>query len=137
MDTDDLTIETIRDGAVCALVLSGDLDFCAASRFLQHAARVVDERTERFVMDLAGVTFLDCAGARALAMATCFAPRGCPVVIRALSPAARRVIALVGLDLENFQGPGGGLGSEAGPWDNVISQKAFAPAEPGEPDLNA
>ncbi len=92
MDTDDLTVKAIRDGAVCTLILVGDLDLLTAGEFLQHAARVLDERIERFVLDLAGVTFLDCAGIRALAIATCFAPGGCPVIIRSLSPPARRII---------------------------------------------
>src|SRR5689334_24370964 len=66
-------------------ILSGALDLPAADEFLQHAARVLDDRIERLVLDLAGVTFLDCAGVRALATATCFAPSGCPVIIRSLS----------------------------------------------------
>ena len=48
MDTDDLTITTIRDGAVCTLIVDGDLDITAASGFLQHASRVVGDRTGRF-----------------------------------------------------------------------------------------
>ena len=69
MDADDLTVKTVRDGAVCTLIVCGDLDLGAVSEFLQHAARALDDRTERFVLDLAGVTFLDCAGVRALAIA--------------------------------------------------------------------
>jgi hypothetical protein len=38
---------------------------------------VLDDQIERLVLDLAGVTFLDCAGVRALGIATCFAPGGC------------------------------------------------------------
>ena len=76
----ELIARAEADAELRAIILTGDLDFCAASGFLQHAARVIDDQTERFVLDLAGVTFLDCAGARALAIATCFAPRGCPVV---------------------------------------------------------
>jgi len=55
---------------------AGSLDLLAAGGFLQHAARVLDDRIERLILDLAGVTFLDCAGVRALAIATCFAPEG-------------------------------------------------------------
>ena len=64
MDVDDLTVQTVRDGAVCTLILGGALDLRAAGEFLQHAARVLDDRIERLVLDLAGVTFLDCAGVR-------------------------------------------------------------------------
>jgi anti-anti-sigma factor len=123
MDTDDFTIKAIRDGAVCTLILCGELDFYAASGFLQHAARVVDDRTERFVLNLAGITFLDCAGLRALAIATGFAPSSCPVIVRSLSPAVRRIIELTGLDLENFRESNADPGSEAGVWDHLTSQK--------------
>jgi ABC-type transporter Mla MlaB component len=61
MDTADLAVKTIRDGAVCTLILSGELDCASASGLVQHAARVVGDRTERFVLDLAGVTFFDYA----------------------------------------------------------------------------
>src|SRR5256884_2043468 len=98
MDADDLTVQTVRDGAVCTLILGGALDLLAAGEFLQHAARVLDDRIERLVLDLAGVTFLDCAGVRALAIATCFAPGGCPVIIRSLSSPARRIITVLGID---------------------------------------
>ena len=98
MDVDDLTVKTVRDGAVCTLIVSGALDLLAADEFLQHAARVLDDRIERLVLDLAGVTFLDCAGVRALAVATCFAPDGCPVIIRSLSLPARRIITVLGTD---------------------------------------
>jgi len=104
MDADDLTVKTVRDGAVCTLILGGALDLLAAGEFLQHAARVLDDRIERLVLDLAGVTFLDCAGVRALAIATCFAPSDCPVIIRSLSSPARRIITVLGPDdIENLR----------------------------------
>jgi anti-anti-sigma factor len=100
---------------VYTLLLSGELDFSAASGFLQHAAQVVDDRTERFVLDLAGVTFLDCAGLRALAIATGFAPGSYPVIMESFSPAVRRIIALLGLDLEYFRELNAPLGRDPRP----------------------
>lgn len=94
-----LAIKVARDGRICVLTLSGDLDILAVPGFLMHAAQVVDERTERFVLDLAGLTFLDCSGARTLAALTDLLPSGCPVIIRSLSPAARRILDLLDLDL--------------------------------------
>ena len=93
-----LTIKVARDRRICVLTLSGDLDFLAVPGFLRHATQLIDERTERFVLDLAGLAFLDCAGARALAVATTLLPSGCPVIIRSLSPAARRVLDLLDMD---------------------------------------
>jgi len=96
-----LAIKAVRAGPVSTLTLHGELDLCAASELLIQAASAIDGRTERLVLDMAGLTFLDCAGARALAMAASFVPAGCPVIIRSLNPAARRVLDLLGLDLEN------------------------------------
>jgi anti-anti-sigma factor len=103
MDEHALTIKVVRDGPVCALILDGDLDLSETSGFLVQAALAVDDRTERLVLDLAGVTFLDCAGARALAVAASFAPGGCPVIIRSLSPSARRIFELLDLDLQTLR----------------------------------
>ena len=54
MDMHALTIEAVRDGPVCTLILRGDLDLSAASGFLTQAALVIDDRTERLVLDLPG-----------------------------------------------------------------------------------
>src|SRR6266576_970108 len=126
MDTDDLTVKVVRDGAVCTLILAGDLDLLTDGEFLQYAARVVDDRIERFVLDLAGVTFLDCAGVRALAIVTCFAPGGCPVIIRSLSPPARRIITALGTDdIENLRTLTAGPQPRDGLPDGVASDQAL------------
>jgi anti-anti-sigma factor len=96
---DSLTIKVVRDGRICTLTLSGKLDLLAVPGFLMHAAKVIDEPTERFVLNLAGLTFVDCAGARALAAVTNLLPSDCPVIIRSLSPAARRTLDLLNTDL--------------------------------------
>ncbi len=137
MDEHALTINTIRDGPVCSLILRGDLDLFEIAGFLEHAARVIDDQTERLVLDLAGVTFLDCAGVRALMIATRLAPAGCPVIIRSLSPEVSRVLELLGLDLESIREPVPGQELPNGLWDRAISQQELAPVEPGELDLDA
>jgi anti-anti-sigma factor len=103
MDDHTLTIKTVRDGPSCALVLSGDLDLSATDEFLGQAALAIDNQTERLVLDLAGVTFLDCVGAQALAIAASFAPSGCPVIIGSLSPRARRILELMDLYAEDIR----------------------------------
>ncbi len=67
--------------------------------FVERAAQIINERTERLVLDLRGLTFLDVAGARALAEATRLAPSGCPVIIRSLNARVRRILDLLELDL--------------------------------------
>ncbi len=103
MDEHALTVKAVRAGPVCTLTLTGDFDISQSSGFLVQAAAAVDDRTERLVLDLGGVTFLDCAGVRALAMGASFAPSGCPVIIRSLSPRAHRIFALLDLDLQTLQ----------------------------------
>jgi anti-anti-sigma factor len=131
-----LTIRTIREGPVCTLTLSGDLDFVEAGGFLQQAALAIDNQTERLVLDLAGVAFLDCAGVRALTVAMRFVPSGCPVIVRSLSPMARRILALLGLDLEQLGELRPGHEPQAGLWDDAASERELAPVEPGDSDLD-
>jgi anti-anti-sigma factor len=131
MDEHALTVKTVRDGPVCALILSGDLGLTETGGFLGPVALAIDDRTERLVLDLAGVTFLDCAGVRALAMAASFAPSGCRVIIRSLSPAARRILELLDLDVASI--------GQASPEPRTTRRirarqpigRNLAPAEPG------
>lgn len=122
-----LTITTVRDGPVRTLILSGELDLFEAGGFLEQAALAVDNRTERLVLDLAGVTFLDCTGGRALAMAASFAPSGCPVIIRSLSPVTRRILELLDLDLEDPRELRRGQESQEGLWVWATSQQEPGP----------
>jgi anti-anti-sigma factor len=137
VDVHALTIEAVRDGPVCTLILRGDLDLSAASGFLAQAALVIDDRTERLVLDLAGLTFLDCAGVRALRMATSFAPRGCPVIIRSLSPMARRILELLDPDLESLRELSAGQEPRDGLRNRAASEQELAPVEPGDRELDA
>jgi anti-anti-sigma factor len=98
-------IRAVRDGPVSTLILCGELDACEAGGLPGQAAVIADNQTERLVLDLAGVAFLDCAGARALAQVTSLAPAGCRVIVRSLNPQVRRFLELLGLDLEGPREP--------------------------------
>ena len=138
MDADDLTVKTVRDGPVCTLILGGALDLLTADEFLQQAARVLGDRIERLVLDLAGVTFLDCAGVRALAIATCSAPGGWPVIIRSLSRPARRIITALGTDdIENLRRLTAGPEHRDGLPDGVASEQELAPLTWADLELDA
>ena len=138
MDVDDFTVQTVRDGAVCTLILGGALDLLAAEEFLQHAAQVLDDRIERLVLDLAGVTFLDCAGVRALAIATCLVPGGCPVIIGSLSSPARRLITVLGPDdIENLRRLTAAPERRDGLPDGAASEQELAPLTWADLELNA
>ena len=84
---------------------------------------------------LAGVSFLDCAGMRALKIATRLAPGGCPVIIGPLSPIPRRIVELPGLDLANLGELSLGHGLRDGPGDRRTGQQDFVPVELGAPFL--
>jgi anti-anti-sigma regulatory factor len=133
MDAHALTIKTVRDGPVCTLILRSDLDLLQTDRFLEQAALAVDAQTEKLDFDLAGVRFLDCAGVRALRIATRPAPGGCPVIIGSLSGMPRRIVELVGLDLDNLREPNLGHGLRKAPRDGRTGQQDFIPVERGAP----
>ena len=135
MDVHALTVNAVRDGPVSTLVLCGDLDLAETGGFLEQAALAVDDRTERLVFDLAGVTFLDCAGIRALSIAACLASSGCTVIICSLSPMARRIVELVGLDPANLRELS--RGRELQDWlrDGGTTQQDLVRTGPGTPFL--
>jgi hypothetical protein len=82
-------------------------------------------------------TFLDCAGVRALAIATCFAPSGCPVIIRSLSSPARRIITVLGTDdIENLRRLTAVPEHRDGLPGGVASEQEFAPLTWAELELD-
>ena len=135
MDAHALTIKTVRDGPACTLILRGDLDLLETGWFLEQAALDADDQTGRLGFDLAGVLFLDCAGVRALRIATRLAPDGCPVIIGSLRPMPRRIVELLGLNLDTLREPSLGHGLRDGPRDGRTGQQDFVPAEAGAPFL--
>ena len=97
------------DGRICVLTVTGNLDLPAIEGFAAQTAQAVaalDGPPERLVLDLGGLIFLDCAGARALAQVAASVPPGCPVIVRAVSQAAARILELTGLNLERPPAPG-------------------------------
>lgn len=95
-----LTVRNSYDGPVWILAASGDLDLATAGTFTRQAVPAPGHQPERLILDLGELSFLDCAGARALAAAAQRAvTAGCPVVVRSLHPAAARMLALTGWSL--------------------------------------
>ena len=100
---DYLKVETAHHGQVCVLAVAGELDLCTAANLAESAAAALRIPAERFVLDLSGLRFVDCCGARALVAMTQAVPASCPVIVRSVSPAVRRVMDLMGVNLE-FRG---------------------------------
>ena len=135
MDTHDLASKTVRDRPVCALILTGDLDLLETGGFLEQAVLPVDDRTGRLGSGLAGVPFPGCAGVQVLRIVTRLAAGGCPVVVCPLSPVARRIAQLLGLDLANRPEPNLGDGLRDGPWNRRTGQQELVPVERDAPFL--
>jgi len=98
-----LQIKAEHRGPVCVLAVSGDLDVGSADQFtefIQGTVPMMRPRPRRVVIDLSGLRFIDCRGARALAAAARSAPGRCPVVVRSVRHPVRRVLDLLGVDLD-------------------------------------
>lgn len=88
---------TIRHEQRVVLVLAGELDPSTVGLLDTAVEAALAEGAESLVIDLADVTFLDSSGLRALIGAhTHLAPE--PLRLRAPSAAARRLLAITGLD---------------------------------------
>lgn len=104
MDNELVRVTVERDGPVCVLAVSGELDLIAAAGFAERAARAVDDTARRLVLDLSGLRFIDCCGARALAAVTRAVPDDCSVMVHSARPIVRRVLGLLDLDLQRRHG---------------------------------
>jgi anti-anti-sigma factor len=80
------------------VVLTGEVDFRVAAR-LRHAIGVTaSARPQELVLDVAAVTFLDAAAARALVQAARSARQaGTTVTVHEPGPVPRRILAMAGL----------------------------------------
>lgn len=100
-EADYLTATVERDGVVCVLAVSGELDVLTVPRFAESAATAVATPAERFVLELSGLRCADCCGARSLAATAQAAAARCPVIVRSVGPAVRRMLDLLALNLES------------------------------------
>jgi len=98
---DYLRAEVEQHGPVCVLAIRGELDVFTVANLTRCVTAALKTRTEQFVLDLSGLTFIDCRGARALAAMAQAVPAGSPVVVRSVNPAVRRVLNLLELNLES------------------------------------
>ena len=95
-----LTVTSTREGRVCVLGVSGELDIATTPALTQQAAAVLKLPAQRLIIDLSGLRFIDCCGVRALAAVTRAAPSGCPVLVRGAGRRVRRILDLLAVPLE-------------------------------------
>ena len=87
------------DGGTIVAV-SGDVDVCTEALLRQALLRIIRERGARLMVDVSGVSFMDCAGLRALLATRRRAElRGGFMRLIATSAAVRRIIELTGMHM--------------------------------------
>lgn len=91
-----LTVHARVSEGVVTVIVSGELDICTGPALQRVLADVLKREPKRLILDLAGVTFIDCASARMLLAASRALPAGRKAVIRRPSPAVERLLRLVG-----------------------------------------
>ena len=93
-----LTLHICPGDSVTVVWASGDVDTNAAETFQDMMQLVMRRHSPSLLLDLSGVSFMDCAGLRALLMTRRLAAmRGGSVCLIAESPAVHRIIDLLGV----------------------------------------
>ena len=79
------------------VAISGEVDVCTEAQLQQSLLRIIRERPANLMLDVSGVSFMDCAGLRALRATLRRAEmRGVYLRLIATSAAVRRIIELTG-----------------------------------------
>lgn len=85
-------------GDQATVAVRGEIDFFNAPALSARLGEVIDvAKPRRLILDLAGVPFLDRAGAQAVADARAALPECCQVVLCSLRPLPRKVFQITGL----------------------------------------
>ena len=93
-----LTLHICPGDSGAAVWASGDIDTNVAEAFQDVMLAVIRMHSPSLLLDLSGVSFMDCAGLRALLLTRRRAGlRGGSVSLIAESPAVRRIIDLLGV----------------------------------------
>lgn len=92
-----LKAEVTVTAGTATVLLRGDLDMATMPLLARRLAQLLADHPERLVLDMAGVTFIDCASARLIAGAGRHLPGGVRPAVRSPSLVARRVLELTGL----------------------------------------
>jgi anti-sigma B factor antagonist len=90
----------VRPGGSGAVVLiEGEIDVCVADRLQELLLRITRAHGPRLLLDLSGVSFMDCAGLRALVLTLRHAELcGCSMHLIAASAMVRKIITLTGAE---------------------------------------
>jgi anti-sigma B factor antagonist len=90
---------SVSPGSPPVVAICGEIDIQSAPQLRDELLRVIRRRGPQLVIDLAGVTFLDCAGINVLLATRRRAQlEGGSVRLVRASPRVRRVISLLNLE---------------------------------------
>jgi anti-anti-sigma factor len=132
VSTPFLRVRVERDVGVCVLAVSGELDIATTPELVQQAAAVLDTPPVRLVLDLSGLEFIDCAGARALAEVVDAMPAACPVTVASMSCMAQRVLGVLAAFGMSLERPGAPAAGQV-PWTVLESQVLLARGQQPRP----
>ena len=94
-----LTLRVRPGGSGAVVWIEGEIDVCVADRLQELLLRIVRAHGPRLLLDLSAVSFLDCAGLRALVLTLRHAELcGWSVHLIAASAMVRRIITLIGAE---------------------------------------
>jgi anti-sigma B factor antagonist len=128
----------IRPGDGGTIVaISGEVDVCTEAQLQQALMQLIRKRPARLMLDVSGISFLDCAGLRALLLTRRRAEmRGVFLHLIATSAAVRRIIELTGaqeaLAMERSTTDRSVQFFQANTPDESYGQKCLPPYDPGE-----
>jgi anti-sigma B factor antagonist len=86
------------DHHAVTVILAGELDCASAPALTAWFAEVLAKRPQRLVLDLANVTFVDCAGLTPIARARRALGPGRPVILRSPVPQVRQLLKITRMD---------------------------------------
>jgi anti-anti-sigma factor len=101
MHTAHLTVTAKQDGTMSVLAVSGELDMVSSAGFAERMAKAADGLTRPLLVDLSGLAFTDCCGARALTAALGALSATESVTVSLCVRIVQRVLDLLGLDLQH------------------------------------
>jgi anti-sigma B factor antagonist len=95
--TPPLAVEVADRNGTVTVVVRGELDMATVPALRALLRPLLDSEPEQVIFELTGLTFTDCAGARAITGTGWRLPGSVKPVLRHAAPAVRRVLELTGL----------------------------------------
>jgi anti-sigma B factor antagonist len=93
------TLRVCPGGSGAIVRIEGEIDVCVADRLQELLLRIMRVYGPRLLLDLSAVSFIDCAGLRAVSLTLRHAElHGWPAYLIAASAITRKMITLTGME---------------------------------------